>query len=131
MTTMTHTSTTAAKSLSLPNALLRLEGLTVFVAAILLYASQGGSAVAFILLLLVPDVSMIGYTINIRLGSITYNLVHTYALPALLVGLALALNVPVLLQIAFIWFAHIGMDRIVGYGLKYPTDFKDTHLQRV
>lgn len=131
MTTMTHTSTTAAKSLSLPNALLRLEGLTVFVAAILLYASQGGSAVAFILLLLVPDVSMIGYTINIRLGSITYNLVHTYALPALLVVLALALNVPVLLQIAFIWFAHIGMDRIVGYGLKYPTDFKDTHLQRV
>lgn len=131
MTTMTHTSTTAAKSLSLPNALLRLEGLTVFVAAILLYASQGGSAVAFILLLLVPDVSMIGYTINIRLGSIIYNLVHTYAMPTLLVGLALALNVPVLLQIAFIWFAHIGMDRTVGYGLKYPTDFKDTHLQRV
>jgi len=131
MTTMTHTSTTASNNLSLPNALLRLEGLTVFVAAILLYASQGGSAVAFILLLLVPDVSMIGYTINIRVGSITYNLVHTYALPALLVGLALALNVPVLLQIAFIWFAHIGMDRTVGYGLKYPTDFKDTHLQRV
>lgn len=131
MTTITHTSTAATKSLSLPNALLRLEGLTVFVAAILLYANQGGSAVAFILLLLVPDVSMIGYKVNIRIGSIVYNLVHTYALPALLVGLALALNVPVLLQIAFIWFAHIGMDRTVGYGLKYPTDFKDTHLQRV
>ncbi|MBZ0284582.1 MAG: DUF4260 domain-containing protein [Anaerolineae bacterium] len=128
---MTHTSTIAAKSLSLPNAFLRLEGLTVFIAAILLYASQSGSAVAFILLLLVPDVSMIGYKVNIRVGSMVYNLVHTYALPALLVGLALAFNVPVLLQIAFIWFAHIGMDRTVGYGLKYATNFKDTHLQRV
>jgi hypothetical protein len=38
---------------------------------------------------------------------------------------------PVVVAVALIWFAHIGMDRTVGYGLKYPTSFKDTHLQRV
>ncbi len=131
MTTTTPKSTSITAGLSLPNAFLRLEGLTVFISAILLYASQSGSAVAFILLLLVPDVSMVGYTINIRVGSIVYNLVHTYALPALLAGLGLLLNAPLVLQIALIWFAHIGMDRTVGYGLKYATNFKDTHLQRV
>lgn len=130
MTTMTR-SQSAANTLSLPNMLLRLEGLTVFIAAILLYANQQGSALAFILLILVPDVSMIGYKYNIRVGSIVYNTAHTYALPALLAGLGLVLNAPIALQIALIWFAHIGIDRTVGYGLKYPTDFKDTHLQRV
>jgi hypothetical protein len=57
--------------------------------------------------------------------------VHTYTLPALLMALALATQWPLGVQLALIWFAHIGMDRTVGYGLKYPTEFKDSHLQRV
>ena len=121
----------AAASISLPHLLLRLEGLTIFISAIALYASQGYSGVAFALLLLVPDVSAVGYLVNPRVGALVYNLVHTYPLPALLIALGLALSAPVAVQVGLIWFAHIGMDRIAGYGLKYASVFKDTHLQRV
>ncbi len=119
------------QGLSMPNFLLRLEGLTVLVAAVVAYAHQGGSVWLFLALLLAPDLAMIGYARNVRVGSMVYNAVHVYTLPALLAGLALILNVPTLLLIALIWLAHIGMDRVAGYGLKYPTEFKDTHMQRV
>lgn len=119
------------QSLSLPNILLRLEGLTVLIAAIALYAHQGGSIWLFLALILAPDLSAIGYLRNVRVGSVVYNIVHFYALPASLAAVALSLNVPTLLLIALIWFAHIGMDRVAGYGLKYPTEFKDTHMQHV
>ena len=124
---------TASKvqSLSLPKLLLRLEGLTVLVSAVAAYAHQGGSIWLFLALILAPDLAMLGYLINIRVGSIVYNAVHFYALPALLAAAALALNIPTLLLIALIWFAHISMDRVVGYGLKYATNFKDTHVQHV
>ncbi|MEO8611495.1 MAG: DUF4260 domain-containing protein [Chloroflexota bacterium] len=115
----------------MPNALLRLEGLTVFISAIALYAHQGFSGLEFIVLLLVPDVSMMGYRVNNRVGSWVYNAAHVYTIPALVIGLGLALNAPIAIQIGLIWFAHIGMDRIMGYGLKYATEFKDTHMQRV
>ena len=82
-------------------------------------------------LLLVPDVSMIGYLHNTRTGALTYNLVHTYALPVLLIVVCTATGTTLLLQLGLIWLAHIGMDRSVGYGLKYPNAFKDTHLGRV
>jgi hypothetical protein len=118
-------------SLSLPNVLLRLEGLTVFIGAIALYASQHYSGLAFVLLLLVPDVSMIGYRISLRAGSQIYNAAHVYTLPALLIALGLVLSAPIAIQIGLIWAAHIGMDRVAGYGLKYATEFKDTHMQRV
>jgi hypothetical protein len=123
--------TTKVQGLSLPNILLRLEGLTVLVSAIAFYAHQSGSIWLFLALILAPDLSALGYTVNPRVGSITYNLVHFYALPASLAAIALAFNVPTLLLIALIWFAHIGMDRLAGFGLKYPTEFKDTHIQRV
>jgi hypothetical protein len=116
---------------SLPAMLLRLEGATFFLGAIALYASHGGSGLLFVLLILAPDLSMLGYLANPRLGSYTYNAAHFYAMPALLAALALAVQWPLGVQLALIWFAHISMDRMVGYGLKYPTDFKDTHLQRV
>jgi hypothetical protein len=120
-----------SQSPSLPNILLRLEGLTAFVGAVLLYAHQGYSGVAFVLLLLLPDLSMIGYLVNPRIGSLTYNAVHFYTLPALLIALGLVGGIPMVVQLGLIWFAHIGMDRVSGYGLKYPTQFKDTHLGRV
>ncbi len=85
----------------------------------------------FLALILAPDLAMIGYMRGVRVGSVTYNALHVYTLPALLAGAAIAFNVPTLLLIALIWFAHIGMDRVAGYGLKYPTEFKDTHMQHV
>lgn len=118
-------------SFSLPGLLLRLEGLTVFIGAIVLYAHLGFSGWTFAALLLVPDLGMIGYLVSPRLGSYTYNAVHAYTLPLLLAGFGLAAVVPVALGLALIWLAHIGMDRTVGYGLKYATNFKETHLARV
>lgn len=120
-----------ALALSMPNILLRVEGLAFFIGAIAVYANQGFSGVAFALLLLVPDVSMVGYLVNVTVGSRVYNIVHLYALPLLLIAFALATRTPLPLQIGLIWFAHISMDRVAGYGLKYATDFKDTHLQHV
>ena len=118
-------------SMSLPNMLLRLEGLTVFIGAIALYASQGFSGLAFLALILVPDVSKVGYKVNNRVGSWAYDAAHVYTLPTLLMGLGVVLHTPVAIQIGLIWCTHIGMDRVMGFGLKYPTEFKDTHLQRV
>lgn len=132
MTSMTMTQEKhTTNTMTLPNALLRVEGLTVFIGAILLYANQGFSGLAFLALVLLPDLGMLGYLINPRVGSLTYNAVHVYTLPAVLMGLGLAATIPLALQIGLIWAAHIGIDRVAGYGLKYPTMFKDTHMQRV
>ena len=128
---MNSTAALSVTRLSVPNLLLRLEGLTVLAAAIILYAHLRGNAWLFVALVLVPDLSMIGYLVNTRVGSLTYNVVHTYALPALLLGAGAVANIPTVILLALIWFAHIGADRLLGYGLKYPNDFKDTHMQHV
>jgi hypothetical protein len=127
-TTSTHAQTTTR---SLPGLLLRLEGLAVLAAALVLYADQGWSALALIALLLAPDLAALGYLVNPQIGALAYNMVHTYALPLALLVFALLADVSTGTQVAAIWFAHIGMDRMLGFGLKYPTNFSDTHLQRV
>ncbi|MGH9197581.1 MAG: DUF4260 family protein, partial [Acidimicrobiia bacterium] len=60
-----------------------------------------------------------------------YNLVHSYLAPAALLGGAWGFRAPMLLLAGCVLAAHIGVDRLLGYGLKYPSRFKDTHLQRV
>ena len=82
----------------------------------------------FVLLFLVPDMSMLGYLGDRRLGAAIYNLAHTYALPAVLAAYALHQSQPRALDIALIWIAHIGFDRLLGFGLKYQTAFRHTHL---
>jgi hypothetical protein len=114
-----------------PGFLLRLEGAALFIASIALYANAGGGWVMFIVLLLAPDLAMLGYLNNPRLGAMAYNAAHTYVMPLVLLGVGLATSTPLAAQLAFIWFAHISMDRMVGYGFKYSTAFKDTHLDRV
>ncbi|MCA9928832.1 MAG: DUF4260 domain-containing protein [Anaerolineales bacterium] len=117
--------------MSMPGFLLRIEGLTVLITAVFLYAQSGFSWWLFALLLLVPDVAMAGYAINKRIGSIIYNAAHVYLVPAGLILLSYWLHTPFLLQLGLIWLAHIGMDRIFGYGLKYTDGFKSTHMNRV
>jgi hypothetical protein len=119
------------RAMSLPRILLHIEGLAVFVAAIATYANLGGNWLVFIALLLTPDLAMLAYFLNPRWGSISYNLFHTYTFPLALFALGLLTGNTGVAQIAAIWLAHIGMDRTVGYGLKYSTGFKDTHLQRI
>ena len=116
---------------SWPARLLRLEGAALLGAATLVYFYHGGSWLVFLALLLAPDLALVGYRRGPRLGSLLYNLAHTTTLPLLLAGGALLAGNTSGLLLAAIWLAHIGLDRMVGYGLKYPTAFKDTHLDRV
>lgn len=122
---------TSEMRMSLPNILLRIEGAAAFIGSLALYFNAGGELLPLVLLILAPDLSMVGYLVNTRVGAMAYNLVHTYILPGALLALGLLTNTAVISQIALIWLAHVSMDRMVGYGLKYPTEFKDTHLQRV
>ena len=85
----------------------------------------------FAALFLVPDLFMLGYLINAKWGATFYNVVHTTTLPVTLSLVCCAASRPQLLPYALIWLAHIGFDRALGYGLKYPIQFKGTHLQRV
>lgn len=97
----------------------------------LAYTSLGAPWLLFALLILAPDVSMLGYLGGPRVGAVLYNLAHTYAAPALLATLALIRLEPELVAAALIWTAHIGLDRALGFGLKLPTGFRDTHLGRL
>jgi hypothetical protein len=74
---------------------------------------------------------MLGYVVNPKIGSAAYNLVHTSSVPILLLGVAIVAPLPALEPYALIWLAHIGMDRMLGFGLKYAKRFQDTHLQHV
>jgi hypothetical protein len=114
-----------------PGVLLRVEGATMLAIAVTLYAYIGGNWLLFALLLLAPDLSALGYLAGTAVGSATYNLAHIYPWPAALAAYGLLGGNSLALSLALIWFAHIGMDRMVGYGLKYPTAFNDTHLSRV
>jgi hypothetical protein len=121
---------TAPARISQPRLLLHLEGLALLVGAVALYSQHSADWLAFILLLFVPDISMIGYLANPRLGAAIYNLAHTYSLPLALGLVALAGGWSLGVSLALIWFAHISLDRALGYGLKYDS-FKDTHLNRL
>lgn len=108
--------------------LLRLEGLLEFAAAIALYAQLGGDGWLFAALLLTPDIAMLGYLRNSRVGAFFYNLAHLSALPLALAVIAFLTAANTLLLLSLIWIAHIGMDRSLGYGFKSPDGFKSTHL---
>lgn len=119
------------KNILYPGAMLRVEGAALFLASVALYGMNGGGWLLFVALLLAPDLSMLGYLAGVRTGAMVYNAFHAYPLPASLAVFGVFSGGGVILSLALIWLAHIGVDRMVGYGLKYPTDFKDTHLNRV
>lgn len=107
---------------------LRLEGLAILSLSVFAYAQSGSSWLLFAFLLFVPDIFMLGYLANPRLGARVYNLGHTYLTPTFILVPGLVGNLPVTIAIGIIWFAHIGLDRLLGYGLKSPSGFKHTHL---
>lgn len=113
---------------AVPISWLRLEGAAVLLLAVLLYQRKGGGWLPFALLLLAPDLSMLGYLRGPRVGALSYNAFHVYLGPTLLGTAALVLAQPVLVSGALIWLAHIGLDRSLGYGLKLPTGFQHTEL---
>jgi hypothetical protein len=111
--------------------LLRLEGLTLFAGMTLLYAVWDGSWWVYAILFLAPDLSFLGYLAGPRPGAIVYNAAHSYMAPMALMTTGFALSSPLVLSIAMIWLAHIGIDRALGYGLKYSAGFGFTHLGRI
>jgi len=113
------------------NILLRLEGLTLFAGMVLLYWIWGGSWWVFVILFLAPDLSFIAYLSDPRTGAIVYNAAHSYMAPVALLTTGFAVAEPLVLSIAMIWLAHIGIDRALGYGLKYQAGFGFTHLGRL
>jgi hypothetical protein len=110
---------------------LRLEGLAVLLAAIYIYMLMEGNWLYFILFILVPDISMIGYIGNKKIGAFVYNMFHNLTLPLLLIVLGFFFDMELLAFAGVILLAHVGFDRLFGFGLKYESGFKDTHLQKV
>ena len=107
-----------------PRLLLHVEGAILLAVSIAGFVSLGGSWLLFILLVLSPDLSALGYLVNPRFGATCYNSVHTLVLPVALLAIGIVTPNPLLRSLALIWLAHIGIDRLAGFGLKYPTSFK-------
>jgi len=114
-----------------PDAILHLEGLFFLIVACVAYGHfYPGRWGLFALLFLVPDVALVPYLWSRgRAAAASYNLVHTYVLPLALGLVAWISNTAILGQLALIWSAHISFDRLMGYGLKYPDEFRRTHIQ--
>ena len=111
-----------------PRLLLRLEGAALLVIAVLLYARTGTSWWLFAALVLAPDLSFVGYLAGPRVGAAAYNAAHTTVGPIALALVGVLAPSPLAVAIALIWLAHVGADRLLGYGLKYDAGFGFTHL---
>lgn len=109
---------------------LRVEAIAVFITGVGLYAWLDGPWLALPVLLLVPDLSMVGYLRGPRMGAATYNTVHNWAVGLGVLGLGLAVDVAAVALAGAVLIAHVGIDRALGYGLKLTTSFQDTHLGR-
>ena len=131
MTTMTSNPVAVNSTLTLPALLLKLESAALALGALALYINRNGSGLLFLLLILVPDLSILALVANPGVGVALYDAVHTYTVHVMLTAIALTAGSGVLLDIALIWFVHISADRLMGFGLRYLTVVKESHLQRV
>jgi hypothetical protein len=111
-----------------PRRWLRLEGATLLVGSLIAYSTTRESWLLVPLVLLVPDVAMVGYLRGTRAGARMYNLAHSTPLPAALAGFSWWQHDHLALALGLVWLAHIGIDRLMGYGLKYGDHFQHTHL---
>jgi hypothetical protein len=126
--------TTAAPggaAVGVPRRFLRLEGAALVVGALLAYAAVGRSWWLVPLTLLLPDATMVGYLGGTRLGSWFYNVGHSTLLPAALIGIGWWQDSTLAVALGLIWLGHVGLDRLLGYGLKYDDHFQHTHLGRL
>jgi len=108
--------------------LLKLEELFLFCLSLFLFSGLDYSWGWYALLFLTPDLSMLGYLANPRVGSWTYNLVHHKGLSVALYVLGYLLTNPALMFAGTLLLGHSSLDRVFGYGLKYPDAFQNTHL---
>lgn len=111
-----------------PRTFLRIEGLIVLSLALGGYFTVSGPIWMLVVLALAPDLSILGYLAGPKLGSLSYNIAHTYTLPIALGAVGFWADLRIALLLAFIWTGHIGIDRLLGYGLKFESGFTDTRL---
>jgi hypothetical protein len=114
-----------------PLLLLRLEGAVAAAVALTAYFHFGHPWWLLVLLVLAPDLTFVGYALGPRVGAAFYNAGHAYVAPLALLAAGVLAPSSACVAIALLWIVHIGGDRGLGYGLKYPTAFKDTHLERL
>ncbi|MFN3324131.1 MAG: DUF4260 domain-containing protein [Bryobacteraceae bacterium] len=112
-----------------PRVLLLVEGAAVLAVSVLLYSRLQGEWRRFALLFFVPDLSMLGYAVNSRFGAAAYNAVYSMVAPLALSAWARAAGHDTWLPLLLIWVAHLGFDRMLGFGLKFPNGFRRTHLE--
>jgi hypothetical protein len=117
--------------LTRPRVLLQAEGAALLFASLYFYHLVGVAWWIFLLLFLWPDLFMVGFLFRAKIGCTLYNLVHTEVLAIALAVFSFSTHRSQALAFSLIWLAHIGFDRAIGFGLKYPTTFNDTHLQHV
>ena len=108
--------------------ILRAEGALVLAGAAWAFQATGGNWALFALLFLAPDIAMLGFLAGARVGTASYNAAHSYLAPAVAAAILYALGGVGLAAYALIWAGHIGFDRMLGFGLKYPDAFGATHL---
>ena len=108
--------------------LLKLEELFMFALSIFLFTKLDFAWWWYPVLLFTPDLSMIGYIVNPQVGAVTYNFIHFKAVGISVYAIGIALANPIMQLAGLILFGHSSMDRILGYGLKYPDSFQNTHL---
>jgi hypothetical protein len=107
---------------------LGLEGLVLLAGTLIAFAVLGQPWWLVPAGILVPDIAMAGYAAGTRLGAHLYNVAHTTLLPAVMLGVGYWQADHLVMALALVWFAHIGMDRLLGMGLKYGDRFTHTHL---
>lgn len=109
--------------------LLKLEELAQFALSIYIFTLLDYSWWVFPACLLLPDLSMVGYIVNTRVGALLYNFFHHKLLALAVLITGAYLEQPWVVLSGVILFGHSAMDRLFGYGLKYPDSFKHTHLE--
>jgi hypothetical protein len=114
-----------------PRRWLRVEGLAALVMGAAIYLAAGGPWLLLVPFVLAVDLSMIGYLAGPRTGALVYNLAHNQATGLLVLGAGAVSGISPLVLAGAVLVGHTGMDRLAGYGLKYPTSFGDTHLGRI
>jgi hypothetical protein len=112
----------------MPRRWLRLEAAVLLAGSLIAFSATGQPWWLVPLTILAPDLSAAGYLGGTRLGAHLYNLAHSTILPAAVVGLGWWQGRPLVLALGLVWIAHIGVDRLLGYGLKYGDNFQQTHL---
>jgi len=111
----------------------RFEGFILFATGLLLFWHGNGSMPWWgaLLAFFAPDLSFLGYLLGAKTGAFIYNAVHIYGFGAAVLAIGLVAQAPLLAGLGWLWIAHAGFDRMLGYGLKFPEGFDHTHLGRI